>query len=171
MGQAVGVALAVALGVTSALQVALLGAMSRGRGPAEAAWVSLLGSVLSLAAVLAIRAATGPPPVLPRPFDRLWPFVAVGLAAALLLGLGLRGIAPWFALTGMLATPYLLGASYLTPRLGLGLFLAAIIAGQLAGAVALDHAGAFGATPRPVDGLRLAGIVLLLLGVALVRGR
>jgi len=171
MAQAVGIALAIGLGGTSALQVALLGAMSRGRGPAEAAWVSLLGSVLSLAAVLAARAALGAAPVLPRPFDRLWPFVLVGVAAAGLLGLGLRGIAPWFALTGMLATPYLLGASYLTPRLGIGLFLAAIIAGQLGGAVVLDHVGSFGATPRPVDGLRLAGIGLLLLGVALVRGR
>jgi transporter family-2 protein len=171
MAQAIGIALAIVLGGTSALQVALLGAMSRGRGPAEAAWVSLLGSVLSLALVLAARAALGPAPALPPPFERLGPFVAVALAAGLLLGLGLRGIPAWFALTGMLATPYLLGASYLTPRLGIGLFLAAIIAGQLGGAVALDHLGAFGATPRPVDGLRLAGIGLLLLGVALVRGR
>lgn len=171
MAQAVGIALAILLGGTSALQVALLGAMSRGRGPAEAAWVSLLGSVLSLALVLAVRATGGPPPALPPPFDRVLPFAAVALAAGSLLVLGLRGIAPGFAVTGMLATPYLLGASYLTPRLGIGLFLAAIIAGQLGGAVALDHVGAFGATPRPVDPLRLAGIALLLAGVALMRGR
>jgi len=171
MAQAVGIALAIALGGTSALQVALLGAMSRQRGPAEAAWVSLLATLLSLAAVLALRAAAGSAPLLPHPFDRLWPFVPVVLAAALLLALNVRGIAPWFALTGMLATPYLLGTSYLTPRLGIGLFLASIIAGQLGGAVLLDHLGAFGATPRPVDALRLAGIGLLLVGVVLVRGR
>jgi transporter family-2 protein len=71
----------------------------------------------------------------------------------------------------MLAGPYLFAASFLAPRLGVGPFMAAIIAGQLVAGVALDHVGAFGAAPRPVDLPRLLGIVALIAGVILIRGR
>ena len=170
MTQALYVGLAILLGVTGALQVALLGAMSRARGPTEAAWVSLLGTVVGLGLTLAARTALGGSTVLPFPFQRPTAFALTALAAAALLALALRGISPTFAVTGTLAAPYLIGASFLTPRLGIGLFLGAIIAGQLSGAVLLDHVGAFGATPRPVDAFRLAGIAALMLGVVLVRG-
>ena len=170
MTQALYVGLAILLGVTGALQVALLGAMSRARGPTEAAWVSLLGTVVGLGLTLAVRTALGGPTALPAPFQRPVAFALTALAAAVLLALALRGISPTFAVTGTLAAPYLIGASFLTPRLGIGLFLGAIIAGQLSGAVLLDHVGAFGATPRPVDALRLVGIAALMLGVVLVRG-
>lgn len=170
MTQAAYVAVAVLLGGTAALQVALLGAMSRARGPAEAAWTSLLGSVAGLALVLALRALRDSP-ALPVPFDRPLAFATVGVGAGVLLILALRGIAPGFAVTGMLAAPYLIGASFLAPRLGIGLVLGAIIAGQLGGAVVLDHLGAFGADRRPVDALRLVGVGVLMLGVVLVRGR
>jgi transporter family-2 protein len=167
---AVGIGLAILLGGTSALQVALLGAMSRQRGSIEAAFVSLLGTITAIGFVLAVQTARGAVPALPRPFDRAAVFAVLGLAAGVLLALGLRGLAPYFAVTGMLAAPYLIAASFLGPRLGIGLFLAAVIAGQLAGGVLLDHIGAFGATPRPLDPARLVGIGVLLLGVALVRG-
>ena len=170
MTQSLYVGLAILLGVTGALQVALLGAMSRARGPTEAAWVSLLGTVVGLGLTLAVRTALGGPTALPAPFQRPVAFALTALAAAVLLALALRGISPNFAVTGTLAAPYLIGASFLTPRLGIGLFLGAVIAGQLTGAVLLDHVGAFGATPRPVDALRLVGIAALMLGVVLVRG-
>ena len=170
MTQALYVGLAILLGATGALQVALLGAMSRARGPTEAAWVSILGTVVGLGLALAVRTALGGRPALPAPFEGPIAFAGTALAAAALLALALPGIAPAFAVTGMLAAPYLIGASFLTPRLGIGLFLGAIIAGQLCGAVLLDHVGAFGAAPRPIDALRLAGIAALMLGVVLVRG-
>jgi transporter family-2 protein len=66
--------------------------------------------------------------------------------------------------------PYLLAASYLAPKIGVGLFLGALITGQLAGGVLLDHLGAFGAAARPVDAVRVLGIAALLAGVVLVRG-
>ena len=169
MTQAASVAVAVLLGGTAALQVALLGAMSRERGPTEAAWTSLLGSVAALALVLAAQAVRGSP-ALPAPFDRPAVFAVVAVGAGALLVLALRGIAPGFAVTGTLAVPYLIGASFLAPRLGIGLFLGAIIAGQLGAAVLLDHLGAFGAVARPVDPVRIAGIAALLVGVVLVRG-
>ena len=51
--------------------------------------------------------------------------------------------------------PYLLAASYLAPRIGVGLFLAALITGQLAGGVVLDHFGMLGAATRPIDPIRV----------------
>ena len=75
-----------------------------------------------------------------------------------------------FSITGVLAVPYLLAASYLAPRIGVGLFLAALITGQLTGGMMLDHLGAFGATVRPIDPVRVVGIGMLLAGVILVRG-
>ena len=170
MQQWLWIAVVVALGGSQALQVALLGAMSRSRGPSEAAWVSILGSLAGLSAALMLRALAGDRPLLPAPLDHP---VVPGLLGALcgaVLALAVRGIPPAFAVTGLIAVPYLLAASFLAPRLGVGLFLAAIIAGQLVGAVLLDHFGSFGAAVRPIDPVRLAGVGALLLGVLLVRG-
>ena len=63
----------------------------------------------------------------------------MALASGTLLVLGLRGLPLAYAVTGLTAVPYLLAASYLAPKIGVGLFLAALIAGQLGG----------GCRPRP----------------------
>jgi bacterial/archaeal transporter family-2 protein len=46
---------------------------------------------------------------------------------------------------------------------------ALVIAGQVLAAVTLDHFGAFGLTPHPIGAARLAGAVLLIAGVVLIR--
>ena len=66
--------------------------------------------------------------------------------------------------------PYLLVASFLAPRIGVGLFLAALITGQLTGGLLLDQFGFLGGATRPVDALRILGCLMLLGGVVLVRG-
>lgn len=165
-----GVLLAVALGFGGALQVGLLGAMSRNRGSIEAVWVSILGTVLAISLVFTIQTVRGVKLALPPPYDSWWPFAVVFLASALFLAWAIAGLPLFFVLTGMLAAPYLIGASFLTPRLGVGLFLGAIIAGQLLGGLVIDHFGAFGTVPRPIDAMRLLGVVALFLGVVLIRG-
>ncbi len=170
MTQFIWIAVAVSLGGTSALQVAMLGAMSRFRGPYEASWVSIFGSLAGLSLALTVRSLLGARPILPAPFDRPAVSGAIALGMTIALIGAVRGIPTAYAITGLLAVPYLLAASFLAPRLGVGLFLAAVITGQLGGAVALDHIGAFGAMPRPVDAARLLGIVALMVGVVLVRG-
>lgn len=165
------IALTVTLGCTQALQVAMLGAMNRLRGPTEASWVSILGSLAGLSLGLAVQASAGRPLALPSLFAHpVVPAAVSLLAASLLLGL-VQGIPAFFGLTGLLAVPYLLAASFLAPRIGVGLFLGAIITGQLTGGVLLDHLGAFGATPHPLDAPRLLGIGALIIGVLLIRGR
>ncbi len=165
------VGLAVSVGATSALQIAMLGAIARERGGFEATWISMLASLAGMAGVLFVTALGGREPRLHQPFDRGMVF---GLIAGIMLAaliLASRGI-PWYlALTGFLPVPYLLAASYIGPRIGLGVFLGSIIAGQLIGGIVLDHMGAFGADQRRVDLVRLIGAVVLVLGVILIRGR
>ena len=54
-----GIVVAIAVGLVAAVQTAMLGAMGRDRAPAEAAWVSLLGSIVGISTVLLIRLARG----------------------------------------------------------------------------------------------------------------
>jgi uncharacterized membrane protein YdcZ (DUF606 family) len=164
------VGMAVLIGMGSSLQVTLVSAMGRLRAPLEATWVSLMATVLGVAVLMAWRSTNGAGLALPGPFDR-WPLLA---AAAVLAGTALvltaRGIAPYFAATGLLAIPLLVGAGFLGPRIGVALFVSAMISGQIIGAVVLDHFGAFGLPVHRVDLMRLAGIGALALGVLLVRG-
>jgi transporter family-2 protein len=81
-----------------------------------------------------------------------------------------RGIAPYFALAGLLAIPLLVGAGFLGPQLGIGLYLSSVVAGQLICSVALDHVGAFGIAVRHVDAGKILGVAALLVGVLLIRG-
>ena len=165
------IGLAVSTGVTSALQIAMLGAIARERGGFEATWVSMLASLAGMAGVLLASAMAGREPLLSRPFDRAAVygfFVALMLVALVLAS---RGLPPYLALTGFLPVPYLLAASFIGPRIGLGVFLGAIIAGQLIGGIVLDHIGAFGAPPRRIDAVRLLGAAVLVIGVVLIRGR
>ena len=164
------IAVTMFVGVSQALQVALLGAMSRARGPSEAVYISILGTLAGLSLALAVRGLLGSRLMLPPPFDQPAATAAIAVATGVFLVLVLRGLPMGFAVTGLLAVPYLVGASVIAPRIGVGLFLAALIAGQLGGGVVLDHLGAFGAATRSIDVIRVLGIAALLAGVVLVRG-
>ncbi|MCC6312369.1 MAG: DMT family transporter [Thermomicrobiales bacterium] len=161
----------IGIGVLQALQVVFLGAMNRARGPAEATFVSIFGSLLGVSCILLAQTLTDRGPELPPVFTSPWTMGGIGLGGGVLLATTVAGLPPYFALTGLLSIPYLLAASWLGPRLGVALFMSAIIAGQLIGGLTLDHLGAFGATPRPVDAVRLLGVAALIIGVALIRGR
>ncbi len=159
------------LGAGSAFQVSLLVAMGRERGAAEAAWVSILASVTGAAAVISVRALRGDVPVLPGPFDRAFVVATVGIMTGTSLALSLRGIAPYFGVTGLFGVLFLVTAPVITPRLGIGLFVSVTLAGQLVGAVLLDHVGALGAEPHRIDLVRVLGIIMLFAGVVLIRSR
>lgn len=170
MSDAAWIAVPVMLGITQALQVVLLGAMTRARGPSEAAYVSILGTLVGLSLALTLRGLAGSRPALPPPFDRPLAIGVVAIATGIVLVLALRGLPGGYVVTGLLAVPYLLAASYLAPKIGVGLFLAALITGQLGGGVVLDHFGVLGAAVRPIDPIRVLGVAALLVGVVLVRG-
>ena len=160
---------ALVIGASGAVQISMLAALGRDRGPTEAAWVSILGSLVGMALLLAARAARGDAPLLPAPLDRLLPQLLIFAISGALLALSVRGVEPYFAIIGLFGVAYIVGAAVIVPEIGIALFFGAVTAGGLAGALTLDHAGAFGAEPQHVTALRLAGIAVLMIGVVLVR--
>jgi transporter family-2 protein len=57
----------------------------------------------------------------------------------------------------------------LIPRIGVTTMLAASIAGQLIIASIIDHYGFFNVTVHPISLSRIAGIIMLLLGIFLIQ--
>jgi uncharacterized membrane protein YdcZ (DUF606 family) len=171
MTQALYILLAISAGFGSALQTALLGSLSRERGTFEASFISALASAGGLAFVLGLRTSRDPQPNLPSPFDLVLPFAGIALICAVSLVLATRGVPSYLAITGLFGFYYLFSASLVAPRIGIALFAAAITAGTMIGAVALDHFGAFGAGVQRIDGVKVLGIFALLAGVLLIRGR
>ncbi len=110
------------------------------------------------------------------PYESSMISFAVGTLALLIVvliqGRGtLRGIgtASWWELTGGLLGAFFVTLTIITvPRLGTTAVMAAIIAGQLATGALLDHFGLFGLRHLPLTPLRLAGMLLLAAGAALI---
>ena len=77
---------------------------------------------------------------------------------------------PWYAWVGGLYGAFFVAvAAFAAPRVGVGSFFTAVVAGQLAGALVLDHYGLLGLTRQPITIERIAGVALVLLGAWLVR--
>jgi transporter family-2 protein len=106
---------------------------------------------------------------------------AVGTAALLALAAALGVLrlpasaaarVPWWGWTGgLLGAGYIVGTILLAPRLGAAALTAAVIAGQLGAALALDHFGAIGFARHPITPARALGAALLAVGVVLVQRR
>ena len=99
--------------------------------------------------------------------------IALGAAVAVTSGKlfdpGLKQV-PWYAwLGGFYGAFFVAAAAFGAPRVGLGVFLTAAIAGQLAAALLVDHYGLFGLIRQPVTLTRAAGLLLILVGAVLVR--
>lgn len=74
----------------------------------------------------------------------------------------------WIWIGGCLGTLYVWSTIFATPKIGAALALALTIVGQMIAALFLDHYGAIGLAPYPASPTRIAGVVLVILGVSLV---
>ena len=99
----------------------------------------------------------------------------IALGAAVAAGSGrlfapeLRSV-PWYAwLGGFYGAFFVAIAAFGAPKIGVGPLLTAAIAGQLVGAILLDHFGILGLVRQPVSGGKLIGVALVLVGAWLVR--
>ncbi|MEG1039569.1 MAG: DMT family transporter [Pseudomonas sp.] len=78
--------------------------------------------------------------------------------------------APWWAwLGGVAGVAYITAALMLTPRLGAAGFIVCVIAGQVVSSLLIDQWGLMGLAQRPVNGVRLAGVGLIVLGMLVVQ--
>ena len=92
----------------------------------------------------------------------VWAFDRTPLSA-------LRG-APWWAwLGGFYGAGFVAAIAFAAPRLGVATTLTMAIASQICTALVLDHFGLLGLRAAPVSPTKIAGVVLLLGGVLLIR--
>jgi bacterial/archaeal transporter family-2 protein len=74
----------------------------------------------------------------------------------------------WMWTGGCLGTLYVWSTIVATLKIGATLTLALTFAGQMIAALFLDHFGAIGLAKYPASPARIAGVVIVLLGVSLV---
>jgi len=80
------------------------------------------------------------------------------------------GGAPWWAwIGGALGAFYIVMSIYMVPRIGAAALLSAVVLGQLTFSLLADHFGFFGVNAHPITLPRLAGTVLVIAGVVMVR--
>jgi transporter family-2 protein len=138
--------------------------------------------VLLIAIFIAGAAATIQPPINARLAEKIGILHAatisflVGTLVLLVVSLSAgRGSfkeivhAEWWQYSGGLFGAFFVSLTILAvPRLGTGAVMAALIVSQLATGMVFDHFGLFGMRQIPFDLSRIAGVVLLMLGVALI---
>ena len=96
------------------------------------------------------------------------------LIASLCLKTGLPSPTKIFSAPKVILIGGLLGAVFVTsvilcvPKIGVANVVMAALCGQIVLSILLDHFGAFGVNARPIDFKRLAGAVLVVVGVILV---
>jgi transporter family-2 protein len=136
--------------------------------------VLLAGGLIALQAPTnAILAKAGGSPVLAALIS-----FGVGTLALLVVwlvsgnrpGASAFGRIPWYAwLGGFYGATFVAVAAYAAPRIGLGSLITIGIAGQIVMALYLDHVGALGLPRDPLSLGRIAGALLVIAGVVLVR--
>jgi len=157
-------------GLAAATQILVNGAMGEERGVPEALLVSVTVTYGSAVAVMLVRFILVGQLNLETPTSALLyllPLAVVSLIA--LLGI-VRGL-EWYYFLGGLAGAMIVATVALTgPRIGIGTTSAVLVAGQMLGAILWDHLGLLGQTKDPIDAVKVAGGLLIVGGVVLVRG-
>ena len=75
----------------------------------------------------------------------------------------------WFWIGGLIGALYVVATIVLAPRLGAATLVAAVVAGQMIASLLLDQYGLLGFPTHPINGLRVLGAGLVIVGVILVQ--
>ncbi len=110
------------------------------------------------------------------PFSAVVLFLVAGSVALAAVGASGAGAptwgqlraAPWWSYCGgLIVAVYVLTVTFLAPRLGVGAAIALIVAGQIAGALLIDHLGLLRSPVFPLTPSRAVGAGLMAAGVFL----
>ncbi|HSI87922.1 MAG TPA: DMT family transporter [Pyrinomonadaceae bacterium] len=82
---------------------------------------------------------------------------------------GVRHAPPIAWTGGLIGAFYVAMSIVLLPKLGVALTISLIIAGQMIMSLVIDHFGLFGVPIREMSFLRVAGVLLIVLGVVMIR--
>jgi bacterial/archaeal transporter family-2 protein len=149
MGGGTGAAAVLALvaGVAGSVQVAVMGRLGERVGALEAlAFASVLTALIATVLLLAARGS--------------------------LAGIGDAARQPlWLWLGGAMSALIVFTVTFAAPRVGTAATIALLIAGQLAMGVVIDRFGLFGLERIGLGGARVAGVLLLAAGAALMLRR
>ena len=157
-------------GLAAATQILVNGAMGEERGVPEALLVSVPVTYGSAVAIMAARYLIVGRLNLETPISGLvylLPLMAVSALA--LLGI-VRGLEWYYMLGGLAGTMIVATVALTGPRIGIGTTSAVLVAGQMLGAIVYDHLGLLGQAKDPIDAAKVAGGLLIVGGVVLVRG-
>ena len=75
---------------------------------------------------------------------------------------------PYLLSGGVIGSIFVLSAIMIIPKLGSTGFVALIVAGQLISSLIFDHFGLFSLPVKPINYLRILGVVLLFSGASLI---
>ena len=75
----------------------------------------------------------------------------------------------WMWMGGLYGATIVFGNAWLVPKLGVGLFIMALLVGQLTLSMLMEHNGWLGAPRKRITLVQIVGILLMLAGVALIR--
>ena len=75
----------------------------------------------------------------------------------------------WMWMGGLYGAIIVFGNAWLVPKLGVGLFIMALLVGQLTLSMLMEHNGWLGAPRKSITWVQIIGILLMLGGVALIR--
>ncbi len=145
MNKGVLLALAISAGACFSVQPPINAALGRSVGVLESALISFVIGALVLAAA-AWAAGTG------------------SLAAV-------RHVPLWQLVGGFIGAYFVTVALFCAARIGMTALMVAIVAGQLAGALLLDHFGLLGLQARPIGPAQTAAALLIVAAVWLVQSR
>ena len=81
----------------------------------------------------------------------------------------LQSVPAWAWLGGAAGAFYLVANLVSLPRLGAAMVVACAVAGQLVASVTIDNFGLFDVPKTPVNPFRIAGAILVFLGVVLIQ--
>ena len=136
-----------------------------------ALWAALAGGLIPIMAVLNARLGRALGDALYAPMA----LFIVALTTSVIAGLNLRSEAiDWSALIetqpinfagGLIVCFYVLSATLLAPRIGVGNFIMFAVVSQVFVAALIDHFGLFGAVVRELNTMRLVGLAFLVLGL------
>lgn len=78
--------------------------------------------------------------------------------------------APWWMwLGGICGATTVYGNAWLIPKIGVGVFVTAILVGQLILSLLMEHNGWLGAPKKPIKFIQISGIIIMLIGVILIK--
>ena len=75
----------------------------------------------------------------------------------------------WIYIGGVLGGSFVLGGTFLAPRIGTGEVVVIALVGQILASIAIDQFGLLGALKKPIGILKIMGLAIMIAGVTLVK--